>query len=127
MSLANPAGEIPDSPRPGHISTARSAVSSGAEALKSIQERRYDLALMDCEMPGMDGFATTREIRRRESPGRHIPIVVLTARALPEDAARAAAAGMDAYLTKPIERDDLYATVAETLASAKSSDRSRSD
>ncbi len=81
--------------------------SDGREALAAIGRRQYDLVFMDCQMPELDGFDVTREIRRREGAGPHIPIVALTANALRGDRERCLAAGMDDYLAKPTELDAL--------------------
>jgi PAS domain S-box-containing protein len=90
-------------------------VSNGREALAAWQSGRYDLILMDCQMPELDGYEATREIRRREHPGSHIPIIALTAHAM-KDADRACrAAGMDEYLSKPIDRDRLEAVLENSL------------
>lgn len=79
-------------------------VSNGAEAIDAVAEETFDLVLMDMMMPGVDGLAATREIRRREGEGRHILISALTANSLPEDEETCRAAGMDAFLAKPVTR-----------------------
>jgi CheY-like chemotaxis protein len=81
----------------------------GQQALEHLGQARYDLVLMDCHMPRLDGYAATREWRDREQlDGRaRTPIVALTAAALPGDREKCAAAGMDDYLTKPFTRDML--------------------
>ena len=72
----------------------------------------YLLILMDCQMPVMDGIDATREIRRRES-GRRTPIVALTARAMKEDETNCLEAGMDSFLSKPIDSKRLAEVVAQ--------------
>jgi two-component system sensor histidine kinase/response regulator len=89
--------------------------STGDEALERSGAERFDLALMDCQLSGMDGFETTRAIRAREAPGTHLPIVALSADFSPEDRARCLAAGMDAHLTKPFKTEELRDTLQRWL------------
>jgi PAS domain S-box-containing protein len=89
---------------------------NGAEAVEAWQHGRYDLILMDCQMPVMDGFEASREIRRREQDGQHVPIVALTANALASDRSNCLAAGMDEHLPKPLELTKLEACFARYLA-----------
>ena len=83
--------------------------SNGVEALDAMDARSFDLVLMDCFMPVLDGYDTTREIRRREATfaRTRVPIVAVTANAFDEDATQALAAGMDAHLAKPYTRAQL--------------------
>jgi CheY-like chemotaxis protein len=84
----------------------------GPAALEALSRDTYDLVFMDCQLPGMDGFETTAEIRSREAEDEHIPIVALTARALVADQERCLAAGMDDHLAKPITEEALVAILA---------------
>jgi len=82
--------------------------NNGVEALNKWRQERFDLILMDVQMPELDGFGSTQEIRREERErGEHTPIVAMTAHALAEDRERCLAAGMDDYLSKPISRKAL--------------------
>jgi CheY-like chemotaxis protein len=85
------------------------AVSNGRDAVAAWQDGRYDLILMDCQMPDLDGYEATREIRTLEAGKGRIPIVALTAHAMKDDDAKCLAAGMDHHLTKPLDRARLQA------------------
>jgi signal transduction histidine kinase/CheY-like chemotaxis protein len=85
------------------------AVANGQDAVAAWQSGRYDLILMDCQMPVLDGYEATREIRALEAGTRRIPIVALTAHAMKDDDAKCMAAGMDHHLTKPLDRERLQA------------------
>jgi signal transduction histidine kinase/CheY-like chemotaxis protein len=82
-------------------------VANGREAVEAFERSSYVAVLMDCRMPEMNGYEASAEIRRREEPGRHIPIVALTASAINGDEERCRAAGMDDYVTKPVTVDRL--------------------
>jgi CheY-like chemotaxis protein len=94
-------------------------VSSGRAAIEAVATGEYTLVLMDCQMPEIDGYMATAEIRRREAveglqggrPGRRVPIVALTASRVDADQERCLAAGMDAYLNKPVDARQLKALI----------------
>jgi CheY-like chemotaxis protein len=84
----------------------------GEEVLTKIAHQDYDAIFMDCHMPRLDGYATTREIRLREGATRHTIIIALTASAMKEDRELAMLAGMDDFLSKPVRKDELSAKIA---------------
>jgi two-component system, sensor histidine kinase and response regulator len=92
----------------------------GAQALAHAAERRYELILMDVQMPVMDGLRAARAIRAEDGPNRDTPIVALTAHAFAEDVRRCLDAGMNGHLTKPLRRADLAATLARFVTRAAS-------
>lgn len=91
--------------------------NNGLEALRLLERESFDIVLMDLQMLEMGGLETVATIRRNElRTGKHIPVVALTAHAMNEDRERCLAAGMDAYVSKPISRKDLYSAMDSLLA-----------
>ena len=97
--------------------------ANGREALEMFDRERYDAIFMDCQMPELDGYASTREIRAREGEGRHTPIVAMTASTLPGDTERCLAAGMDHYTASRSTRSS--STRCSSMRSARASRRPR--
>jgi PAS domain S-box-containing protein len=105
------------------MGAAADTASSGPEAIEAWRANRYDLVLMDCQMPGMDGYESTRQLRRLETQQvrqgevlRRIPIVALSANAMEGDRERGLEAGMDDYLTKPLRQPDLVRVLRNATA-----------
>jgi CheY-like chemotaxis protein len=92
--------------------------ANGLEAVELYGQLPYDIVFMDCQMPEMDGFEATAEIRRLEqADGRRVPIVALTANAMAGDRERCLAAGMDDFISKPIKETDLSRAIEHWVPS----------
>src|SRR5208337_3176477 len=86
--------------------------SNGRKALEALEKQKFDLVVMDVSMPDMDGFEAVAAIRAREgATGPHLPIIAMTAHAMKGDRERCLAAGMDAYISKPIQPDELFQAI----------------
>ena len=92
------------------------AVDNGQDAVDKVLHDNFDVVLMDANMPILDGLEATRLIRENEQKtGKHVPIIALTARAMQEDKNRCLDAGMDGYVTKPIDRQELFQTIGKII------------
>ena len=96
----------------------------GREAVKMVEMSSYDVVFMDCQMHGMDGYEATAEIRLHEGDTVHVPIIAVTAYAMKEDRERCLEAGMDDYISKPLQPNDLRVALERWVASHGSSEPS---
>jgi PAS domain S-box-containing protein len=94
------------------------AVGNGLEVLEALEKGSFDLVLMDCQMPQLDGYETSRRIRQLPDPVGRIPIVALTAHAIPEELDRCLAVGMNGFITKPFRGEALRHTIEEWIERA---------
>ena len=85
--------------------------ANGAQALEMLSKYPYDLVLMDCQMPVIDGYSATQELRRSEGSEHHTVVIALTANAMPADREQCLSAGMDDYISKPVSLDALQAVL----------------
>ncbi|GAC1550709.1 MAG: hypothetical protein NVS2B7_26780 [Herpetosiphon sp.] len=92
-------------------------VANGLEAVTALETRSYSAVIMDCQMPEMDGYEASSLIRRAEVPGRHVPIIAMTANVLHGEREKCIASGMDEYLTKPINPRQLLALLTRLISS----------
>lgn len=88
---------------------------NGHEALLALARHRYDLVFMDCQMPEMDGFEATHNIRTHERPGSHLPIVAMTANTMTGDREHCLGAGMDDFVSKPVKSQELQRVLTRWL------------
>jgi two-component system, sensor histidine kinase and response regulator len=94
-----------------HHSLEADVAIDGWAALDALSRNSYDLILMDCEMPGLDGFGATEMIRRCEAPEEHVVIVAVTAHAMPGARERCLASGMDEYMSKPVASEEITSII----------------
>ncbi|UTV29790.1 response regulator [Photobacterium atrarenae] len=92
---------------------------NGRHAIEQFQQRQFDLIFMDCQMPVLDGFAATEEIRALEKPGEHVPIIALTANVVKEERDKCLAAGMDDFVSKPVSQQKLAQVLDQYLTTTR--------
>ncbi len=98
-------------------------VDNANEALRALSVQHYDAVLMDCQMPGMDGYEATRELRSSEgADGRHTPVIAMTAHAMTGDRERCLEAGMDDYITKPVRSHTLVEVLGRWVPATSAAD-----
>ncbi len=91
-------------------------VQNGLEVLEALDKQTFDIVLMDGQMPEMDGFEATRQIRQKEkASGAHLPIIALTAHAMQGDKERCLDAGMDGYVSKPLKVEELFSVIEKVV------------
>jgi signal transduction histidine kinase/ActR/RegA family two-component response regulator len=93
------------------------AAADGEEGLASLEQREYDAVLMDCQLPGLDGYEATRRLRQHETGGRSTPVIAVTAHAMKGEREKCLAAGMDDHIAKPISLEQLAALLERWVRS----------
>jgi CheY-like chemotaxis protein len=101
-----------------HLGYSHEVVADGNEALVALERTRFSAVLMDCQMPGLDGYAATRELRASDHAGRRVPVIAMTAGATAGERERCLSAGMDDYISKPVDVAQLKATLSRWTASS---------
>jgi len=94
--------------------------ADGREAVHMFGLLPYDLIFMDCQMPEMDGYTATREIRRREGPIRHVPIVAMTANVMAGSRDECLSAGMDDHISKPVKMELIFEALRKWIPEKRS-------
>ena len=107
----------------GKLGIRPDLATNGLEAIAMFEKAPYDLIFMDCQMPELDGYAASREIRRRERKGRQVRIVAMTAEALAGSRELCLHAGMDGYIAKPVKFDKVFEAIEEWLRLKQAADR----
>lgn len=118
----NPVNQVVAKALLGKLGLECDLACNGLEALDALTRERYDLALMDCMMPEMDGYEATMAIRAENSPvqNRNLPIIAMTANAMPGDRERCIEVGMSDYLAKPVRQEELAMVIAKWLGALPS-------
>lgn len=113
----NPVNQVVAQEMLDRLGYRTTTVTNGVDTLKAVEEENFDLILMDCEMPKLDGFESTKAIRQTEraNGGQHIPIIALTAHAMNEDRQKALDSGMDDFLSKPFGLEELRDIIRKNL------------
>jgi two-component system sensor histidine kinase/response regulator len=101
-----------------HLGYTTEVAENGLEALTAMEQTTFDAVLMDCQMPEMDGYEATAEIRRREGSERHTPVIAMTASATAGDRERCLQAGMDDYVAKPVHPDEVVIALDRWVSTA---------
>ncbi len=107
-----------------NLGYAIEVAENGAEAVEMVKRGRYDLVFMDVQMPVMDGFQATREIRGAGADWSAVPIVAVTANAFQSEREKCISLGMDGYLTKPVDKDRLQEALRRWVRGANGGDDS---
>ncbi len=112
----NPVNRIVVSKQVENLGYRATTVENGLQVLEALRRERFDLVLMDCQMPRLDGYEATRRIRRQETGGEHLPVIAVTAHALNGERERCLATGMDDFISKPYREEELAAVIDRWLA-----------